>query len=94
MGGGQGFINGQNFDDDPLMSMSNVGDYEVWTIVNQSGMDHPWHQHVDSAQVLSISGGDPVYKLYASIPAWKDVTHDPQDGAARRSSSPSWTTRG
>ncbi len=82
MGSGQGFINGQNFDADPLMSMSNVGDYEVWTIVNQSGMDHPWHQHVDSAQVLSISGGDSAYKLYASIPARKDVTLIPKMGSA------------
>jgi len=58
---GRGYINGQDFDVNPLTVMSTLGTYEVWTIVNQSGMDHPFHQHTDAAQVLSVSGGDSVY---------------------------------
>ena len=61
MGMGRGYINGQDFDVEPYTvdSMSDAGDrYEVWKIVNQSNMDHPWHQHVNAAQVLSITGGD------------------------------------
>ena len=82
MMGGKGFINAQNFDDNPLTVMSTVGDYEVWTINNASMMDHPWHQHVNPAQVLSVSGGDAVYAKYAAIPAWKDVTIIPAMGSA------------
>ncbi len=81
MGQGKGYVNGQNFDSNPLTIMSNLGDYEVWTINNASMMDHPFHQHVDHAQVLSISGGDAGYQIYASIPAMKDCTIIPPMGS-------------
>jgi FtsP/CotA-like multicopper oxidase with cupredoxin domain len=62
--------------------MSHLGAYEVWEIINQSGMDHPFHQHVNSAQVLSITGGDSGYaSLYTTIPAWKDVVVVPNWGS-------------
>ena len=83
MGMGQGYINGQNFDVDPFMIMSNVNTYELWTIVNQSNMDHPFHQHVNSAQVVSITGGDAGYaSTYTTTPAWKDVVLIPKGGSA------------
>jgi FtsP/CotA-like multicopper oxidase with cupredoxin domain len=82
MGQGNGYINGQDFDVNPFSIMSKTGTYEVWTIVNQSGMDHPFHQHVNPAQVLSISGGDAGYaSLYTTIPAWKDVVLVPKMGS-------------
>ncbi len=81
MGQGRGYINGQDFDVDPFMFMSDLGSYEVWTIVNASNMDHPFHQHVNPAQVLSISGADSSYPPYASMPAWKDVTLIPKGGS-------------
>ncbi|MBI4303796.1 MAG: multicopper oxidase domain-containing protein [Chloroflexi bacterium] len=84
MGQGRGYINGQDFDVDPYTIMSDVGTYEVWEILNQSGMDHPFHQHVNAAQVLSVTGGDPGYaSLYTSIPAWKDVVIVPKWGSVR-----------
>jgi FtsP/CotA-like multicopper oxidase with cupredoxin domain len=47
-----------------------------------SNMDHPWHQHVNPAQVLSISGGDAAYTaLYTKTPAWKDVVIVPKMGS-------------
>jgi FtsP/CotA-like multicopper oxidase with cupredoxin domain len=47
-------------------------------------MDHPFHQHVNPCQVLSISGGDAGYAaLYSSIPAWKDVVVVPKMGSVR-----------
>ena len=51
---GRGYINGQTFlgMDNACTIMSHLGGWEVWEIVNQSGMDHPFHQHVNSAQVL------------------------------------------
>ena len=74
LGQGNGYINGQDFDVNPYTIMSDVDTYEIWTIVNQSGMDHPFHQHVNSAQIISINGGDAGYaSLHTSIPAWKDV---------------------
>lgn len=83
---GKGYINGQSFTDmDHCYSfMSNTDSYEVWEIINQSNMDHPFHQHVNPCQVLSISGGESAYaSLYTTIPAWKDVVIIPKMGRAR-----------
>jgi len=81
---GRGYINGHDFDADPLMVMSTLGTYEIWDIVNQTNMDHPWHQHVNAAQVLSITGGDAAYRtLYTTTPAWKDVVIVPKGGRVR-----------
>jgi len=61
-----------------------LGTYEVWEIINQSGMDHPFHQHVNPCQVLSIRGGDPGYaSFYTTAPAWKDVVLIPKMGRAK-----------
>jgi FtsP/CotA-like multicopper oxidase with cupredoxin domain len=81
---GKGYINGISFTDmdNTCKIMSALGGYEIWEIVNQSGMDHPFHQHVNSAQVLSITGGDSGYaSLYTTIPAWKDVVVVPKWGS-------------
>lgn len=83
MGQGNGYINGMDYDVQPFTIMSTVGAWEVWTIVNESGMDHPFHQHVNPAQVLAISGGDANYKnLYTTRPAWKDTVLIPKWGSA------------
>jgi FtsP/CotA-like multicopper oxidase with cupredoxin domain len=85
MGQGKGYINGVSFvdHDHSYHLMSELGTYEVWEVSNQSGMDHPFHQHTNSVQVLSISGGDQNYaSLYTSIPAWKDVVIIPKWGKA------------
>ncbi|RJQ54589.1 MAG: multicopper oxidase family protein [Nitrospiraceae bacterium] len=83
MGQGRGYINGQDFDVDPYTVMSDLGTYEIWTVVNRSGMDHPFHQHVNAAQVLSISGIDSSYPQYSSIPAWKDTVLVPKWGSVK-----------
>ncbi len=82
MGMGRGFINGRDFAVDPFTMTSEVGTYEVWEIINQSGMDHPFHQHVNPAQILSVRGGDRGYaSLYTTIPAWKDTIIVPKMGS-------------
>ena len=44
-------------------------------------MDHPFHFHVNHAQVLSINGGDSAYAvLYTTAPAWKDTIIVPKMG--------------
>ncbi len=90
MGQGQGYINGIAFHDmeSAYTIHSMVGDdmmpsYEVWTVINHSGMDHPFHQHVDHVQILSVSGADSSYPPYASMPAWKDVVLIPKMGSAK-----------
>jgi FtsP/CotA-like multicopper oxidase with cupredoxin domain len=86
MGATRGYINGQDFDVSPYTISSSVmkdmAMYELWTIDNSSTMDHPWHQHVNAAQVVSITGGDAAYRtLYTSSPAWKDVVIVPAGGS-------------
>ncbi|MEW6418136.1 MAG: multicopper oxidase domain-containing protein [Nitrospirota bacterium] len=90
MGQGKGYINGISFEMLSGSTMkaaevhSELGTYEVWEIINQSGMDHPFHQHVNPCQVLSISGGDSGYaSFYSTAPAWKDVVVIPKMGSAR-----------
>jgi FtsP/CotA-like multicopper oxidase with cupredoxin domain len=84
MMGGRGYINGHDFDVQPYVGYSQTGTYEVWTVVNQSNMDHPWHQHTNEGQVLSISGGDALYaKLYTQAPARKDVVIIPKMGSVK-----------
>ncbi len=83
---GRGSINGRDFDVDPLVVRSQLpasGDvWEVWTIDNPTGMDHPWHQHTNHAQVLSIGGGHAGYAaLYTQAPAWKDTVIVPRGGS-------------
>jgi FtsP/CotA-like multicopper oxidase with cupredoxin domain len=82
---GRGYINGQDFDVNPYTIMSTVDTYEVWQISVQGGMDHPFHFHINHAQVLSISGGDSGYNsLYTKAPAWKDTIMVPKMGGTIR----------
>jgi len=79
---GRGYINGQDFDVNPYTIMSMVGTYEVWEISVRGGMDHPFHQHVNHAMVLSVNGGDAGYaSLYTTVPAWKDTVCVPKWGS-------------
>ncbi|MEK6742010.1 MAG: multicopper oxidase family protein [Nitrospirota bacterium] len=85
MGQGKGYINGISFTMENYYAIqSHLGTYEVWEIVNQSGMDHPFHQHVNPCQVLSITGGDASYASFLTkAPAWKDVVIVPKWGSVK-----------
>ena len=54
-----------------------VGELQVWDIVNETGMDHPFHLHGFFFQVLSINGGPPPY------PSWEDTVNIPARGWVR-----------
>ena len=54
-----------------------VGDLQVWDVVNASHMDHPFHLHGFSFQVLSINGEAPAFL------AWQDVVNVPPHGRVR-----------
>jgi FtsP/CotA-like multicopper oxidase with cupredoxin domain len=87
MGMGRGYINGVTFEgmDHSFTHMSQLGTYEIWEIVNDSNMDHPWHQHVNDAQVIGVSSGDATYLRYAQMlmetGAWKDTVIVPKFGS-------------
>jgi len=82
MANGRGLVNLKDYDEEPYVHTSRVGTYEVWEIINISPMDHPFHQHINAAQILSIKGGDKGYaSLYTSIPAWKDNINIPFGGS-------------
>jgi FtsP/CotA-like multicopper oxidase with cupredoxin domain len=86
MGGGMtATINGIAYSDTNAFTLtSNLGEYEVWEIYNQSMMDHPFHQHVNHAQVISINGGDSAYRsLLTTAPAWKDTVIVPAMGSVK-----------
>jgi FtsP/CotA-like multicopper oxidase with cupredoxin domain len=92
MAHGRGYIDGISFEvlaDGSIRAAehhSMVGTEEIWEVVNQSGMDHPWHQHVNDGQVLAISGGDAAVEryaaLYTTVPGWKDTVIVPKWGSA------------
>ncbi|WP_432745941.1 multicopper oxidase family protein [Methylobacter sp. G7] len=85
MGGMEAYINGIAFSEtNAYTAHSSVNTYEIWEVFNQSMMDHPFHQHVNPAQVISISGGDSAYKsLYTTSPAWKDTVIVPKGGSVK-----------
>jgi FtsP/CotA-like multicopper oxidase with cupredoxin domain len=84
MMGGRGYINGQDFDVNPLTIRSEVDTYEVWDISSQCMMDHVFHIHINHFQVLGITGsGYPGYGLYTQIPAFKDSVFVPRGGTVR-----------
>ncbi|MDF9392836.1 multicopper oxidase family protein [Methylococcus capsulatus] len=85
MGSGSATINGIAFSDTEAYTITSGREtYEVWEIYNHSMMDHPFHQHVNPAQVISISGGDSAYNsLYTTTPAWKDTVIVPAMGSVR-----------
>lgn len=58
-------INGKLFDHHRVDTKVRLGSVEDWEIVNLSGMDHPFHLHTNSFQVLDADG--------QPERAWKDV---------------------
>lgn len=67
---GRGFtINGKAFDENRIDFHGREGDLELWELENATGMDHPFHLHTYSFQVLSRDG------VPEPFPAWKDVVN-------------------
>ncbi len=85
MGENKGLINNKSASDDPFIHTSKVGTFELWEVQNYSGMDHPFHQHVNQAQIISVESVEEGVKegymsLYSTIPAWKDTINVPKGG--------------
>ncbi len=68
-------INGRQFDHRRVDTQVRLGTVEDWEIVNQGTMDHPFHLHTNSFQVLDADG--------QPVRAWRDVVLVPA-GERRR----------
>ena len=54
-----------------------VGDLQVWDIVNETRMDHPFHLHGFFFQVLEVNGQPPAWR------SWEDVVNVPPRSTVR-----------
>src|SRR6266511_1258989 len=59
--------------DDPVK----VGELQVWDVVNSTLMDHPFHLHGFSFQVLAVDGKPPAWL------SWEDVVNLPPKSTTR-----------
>jgi FtsP/CotA-like multicopper oxidase with cupredoxin domain len=74
---GQGFINGKKFDMHRVDITAQLGATEIWQVENLVGMDHPFHLHGFSFQVLDRDG------VPEPFPAWKDTVNVPRHSVVR-----------
>ena len=65
-------INGEPYQSDRLHTPVQLNTVEDWEITNTGVMDHPFHIHVNSFQVISRNGQP------ESLPAWRDTVLVPR----------------
>jgi bilirubin oxidase len=73
----QGFINGKTMDMGRVDETASLGDTEIWQIENLVGMDHPFHLHGFSFQVLDRNG------VPEPFPSWEDTVNVPKHETVR-----------
>jgi FtsP/CotA-like multicopper oxidase with cupredoxin domain len=73
----QGFINGKVMDMARVDETAELGATEIWTVENLVGMDHPFHLHGFSFQVLDRNGEPEPYR------SWKDSVNVPKHETVR-----------
>lgn len=54
-----------------------VGQLQVWDVVNDTPMDHPYHLHGFFFQVIAVNGEAPAYR------SWEDTVHVPPMGRVK-----------
>jgi FtsP/CotA-like multicopper oxidase with cupredoxin domain len=69
-------INGSGFEHDRIDTTVQLGTVEDWHIINQAGMDHPFHIHTNAFQVLRQEGAPFPFQC------WKDVVNVKAYGSA------------
>ena len=67
-------INGRTFDPNRIDTAVKLGSVEEWEFINQTGMDHPMHLHVNPFQVIGVDGQPEL--------AWRDEVNVPAMGRA------------
>ena len=71
------FINGQEFDLHRVDFTAPLGATEIWEVENVVAMDHPFHLHGFSFQVLDRDG------VPEPFLAWKDTVNVPRHSVVR-----------
>lgn len=74
-GGGVDFLvnNEQHHQDRPVQA----GELQIWDVVNETSMDHPFHLHGFFFQVLAVNGEPPPWR------SWEDTVNVPAGGTVR-----------
>ncbi len=70
-------INGEPYRSDRIQTQVQLDTVEDWEITNTGVMDHPFHIHVNSFQVISRNGQP------ESLPAWRDTVLVPRGETVR-----------
>jgi bilirubin oxidase len=65
-------INNRRFDHHRVDIVARLNTIEVWTLTNRDAMDHPFHMHGFSFQVLERNG------VPEPFPAWEDTVNIPR----------------
>jgi bilirubin oxidase len=73
----QGFLNGRTMDMQRVDEHTELGATEIWRVENLVGMDHPFHLHGFSFQVLDRNG------VPVDDPSWKDTVNVPKHETVR-----------
>jgi FtsP/CotA-like multicopper oxidase with cupredoxin domain len=60
-------LNGRSYEPGPIDFASELGSLELWELVNEADMDHPFHVHIDPFIVLSRNGRPEPVRL------WRDT---------------------
>ena len=63
----------QHHHDDPVK----VGELQIWQVINETPMDHPFHLHGFFFQVLDVNGDPP------PVRSWEDTVNVPAKGRVR-----------
>ncbi|RZS77891.1 bilirubin oxidase [Phyllobacterium myrsinacearum] len=66
-------INGASFDMDRIDEVSKAGQVELWEVINEADMDHPFHVHGTQFQVVEHEKDGKV--TTPSYRAWKDTVN-------------------
>lgn len=66
-------IDDKTFDPDRVDISTTLGEVEEWTIVNDTGMDHPFHLHVWPFQIVDENAW-PGWKDTVNVPGGRQVT--------------------
>lgn len=66
-------INGAAFDMNRIDVIAKAGEVELWEIVNEADMDHPFHVHGTQFQVIEHERGGSISK--PAYRAWKDTVN-------------------
>lgn len=73
----QGRLNGEVMDMERVDESARLGATEIWEVRNLVGMDHPFHLHGFSFQVISRNGEPAIYR------SWKDTVNVPKRESVR-----------